>query len=745
MRSKKLEAGVPDSLSTQPGDAVWRPRMMSMAVAGALAVFGVNAAHAEDKAADAAAAESAPIPTVQITGQAGPGDTTEGTGSYTTRSMNTATRLDMSVRETPQSISVVTRQQMDDLNLQSVEQIVNITPGLSLNRNGTDRSSIYSRGFAISNFTEDGLTMASESDTLGFATLAMYDRIEVLRGSAGMAIGAGTPAGTLNFVRKRPTADTRVALTGSVGRYNDYRGEVDVGGALNAAATLRARAVLAYQDTDTFISNYGHKRKLAYVTADADLSRDTTLSVGFHYNQEKNNGSTWYGLPTSQSGAFLPLDRSTSNAPDWTTWDKTNTRVFAEIEHKLGGGWKARLAGQALTDDMDSEVVGIGRVRGTELFKFIAADNFIYDREQRSYDVQASGPFTLLGRQHEIVFGANYRNRHTSDKGLQSVPAYDYVFDPVNWDSSAPQRPVMNDFYYGQAVKQKQQAVYATARFSLAEPLSLLLGARVDWYDYALHNTFTGARSGYKIDNEKTPYVGLVYDLNGTYSLYGSWTSIFNPQSAVDRNGVLLDPVTGINMEAGVKGEYFGGALNASAAVFRIKQKNLANALPVGQCSPGVLSCSESTGEVQSEGVELTLAGELARDWQASAGVTLNSAKYAKAQGSNKVGARFAAERPTKLLRLATSYRLPGNLNAWRVGAAVRAQNRIFRTNVPIRQSGYAIVDLNAGWQATRQLDVSLSVTNLFDRSYYQSISALDSGNAFGDPLSYNVTARYRF
>jgi outer-membrane receptor for ferric coprogen and ferric-rhodotorulic acid len=97
------------------------------------------------------------------------------------------------------------------------------------------------------------------------------------------------------------------------------------------------------------------------------------------------------------------------------------------------------------------------------------------------------------------------------------------------------------------------------------------------------------------------------------------------------------------------------------------------------------------------------------------------------------------------LIRLATSYRLPGNLSAWRVGAAVRAQNRIFRTNVPIRQSGYAIVDLNAGWQATTRLDVSMSVTNLFDRSYYQSISALDSGNAFGDPLSYNMTARYRF
>ena len=736
MRSKKFNAG----------------KCLAAGALGVAGVLALNSAHAQaareaTEATEATeAAGPAAIQTVEITGQSGPADTTEGTGSYTTRSMNTATRLNMSVRETPQSISVVTRQQMDDLNLQSVEQIVNITPGLTLNRNGTDRSSIYSRGFAISNFTEDGLTMAGESDTLGFATLAMYDRIEVLRGSAGMAIGAGTPAGTLNFVRKRPTADTRVALTGSVGRYHDYRGEVDASGALNAAATLRARAVLAYQDTDSFISNYGHQRTLAYVTADVDLARDTTLSVGFHYNQEKNNGSTWYGLPTAQNGSFLPLARSASNAPDWTAWDKVNSRVFAELEHKLGGGWKARLAGQALRDDMDSNVVGIARVPRTELFRFIAADNFIYDRSQRSYDAQASGPFSLLGRRHEIVVGANYRTRTTADKGLQSVPAYDYVFDPVTWDTAdAPAKPVMDDFYYGQAVRLKQQALYATARFSLAEPLSLLLGARLDWYDYAVLNTFTGARSGYQIDNEKTPYVGLVYDVDGTYSLYGSWTSIFNPQSAVDRDGVLLEPVTGVNMEAGVKGEYFGGALNASAALFRIAQKNLANSLPLTQCRAGILACSEAAGEVNSEGVELTLAGALTPNWQASAGVTINSAKYAKAQGSNKVGARFAPERPTRLLRLATSYRLPGALNAWRVGGALRAQNGIFKTTVPIRQGGYAIADLNAGWQASRQLDVNLSVTNLFDRRYYQSISAFDSGNAFGDPLSFNVTAKYRF
>lgn len=730
MTAVKSVAAVATSSSKRP--SLIRPTVMS------LAILGASGTHA-------ATAQETTLSTVYVNGQAAPAGTTEGSNSYTTNSMNTATRLNLSVRETPQSISVVTRQQMDDMNLQSVEEIANITPGLSLNRGATERASFYSRGFAISNFTEDGLTMSADADTLGFATLSMYDRVEVLRGAAGMLNGAGTPSGTMNFVRKRPTAETDVAMTGSVGRYNNYRGELDARGALNAAKTVRGRAVVAYQDTDTFISNYSNQRSLVYATADADLARDTTLSFGFHYNKEVNDGSTWYGLPTGLDGSFLPIDRSASNSPDWAFWNKKNTRVFAELEHRFGSGWKAKFAVQALDDELDSIVTAVARVPATNLFRLSAANAFIYDRQQKIADLQVTGPFSLLGRKHEIVIGTNYRSRDTEDIGLKSVPDYSYTFNPVNWDTSAPAKPVIGTFYYGQNTKVTQKSVYTTARLSLAEPLSLLIGGRVDWYDYAAQNTFSGVRSGYKVDHEKTPYVGLVYDLDKHHSLYGSWTSIFNPQNAVDRNGVLLDPVTGINMEAGIKGEYFGGALNASAAVFRVKQKNLASSLPVTECASGVLSCSEAAGEVKSEGIELTLAGAVTPDWQMSAGVTYNSAEYAKAQGSNAVGARFAAERPTRLVRLSTSYRLPGELNKWRIGGALRAQNKIYKTNLPIRQGGYAIADLNAGWQVNQKLDLRFSVTNLFDRSYYQAISGLDSGNSFGDPRSFVATAKYHF
>ncbi|MDN2670380.1 TonB-dependent siderophore receptor [Janthinobacterium sp. SUN026] len=717
--------------SAQRKAAALAPTLMAAAILGTLGA----PAHGQTQQ------QEQNLPEVRVNAQAASA-TTEGSGSYTSGSMNAATRLNLSVRETPQSVSVVTRQQMDDMNIRSVEDIANITPGLSLNKGATERASFYSRGFSISNFTEDGLTMSADGDTLGFATLAMYDRVEILRGAAGMLNGVGNPSGTMNFVRKRPTAQNEVSLTGSIGRYNDYRGEVDARGALNQAGSLRGRAVAAYQDTDTFISNYRHKRALLYATADADLSRDTTLSVGFHVNDERNPGSTWYGLPTALDGSFLPLDRSASNAPDWTFWNKKNTRLFAELEHRLGDGWKVKLAAQALQDELDSVVTGIARVPKTNLFRLSAANAFVYDRQQRIVDAQAAGPFSLLGRRHEIVFGANYRTRDTEDKGYKSVPDYSYTFNPVRWDTGAPVKPAIGTFYYGQDSKTKQTGVYTTARFSLADPLALLVGGRVDWYDYRAINTLSGARSGYKVSREVTPYAGLVYDVDAHHSLYGSWTSIFNPQSAVDRNGVLLDPVTGINMEAGVKGEYFGGALNASAAVFRIVQKNLATALPLTQCGPGLLSCSEAVGEVRSDGFELSVSGALTPRWQVSAGFTYNTAEYAKAQGSNAVGARYAAERPSRLLRLSTSYRLS---DAWRVGGALRAQNQIYKTNSAIRQGGYAVADLNAGWHVNRQLDVRLSVTNVFDRSYYQAISSIDSGNAFGDPRSAVLTAKYTF
>ena len=315
----------------------------------------------------------------------------------------------------------------------------------------------------------------------------------------------------------------------------------------------------------------------------------------------------------------------------------------------------------------------------------------------------------------------------------------------MNWNTAAPPEPPLTNLYFGSTSQTKQTGFYATGRFKLADPLAVLLGARMDWYDYTAVNPLTRAVSAdYRIDREVTPYGGIVFDLNDTYSLYGSWTSVFNPQSAVDQVGKLLPPVTGINVEAGIKGEYFGGALNASAALFKVKQQNLAQSLPASSCRASI-SCAEAAGEVQSKGFELELAGAMTPDWQLSAGYTYNTAKYTRDSSAGKAGTRFATDRPSKLFRLATSYRLPGTLNAWRIGGALRSQNEMYKTNNAIYQGGYTILDLTLGWQVNKQLDLNFGIRNLFDKTYYQAISTVGAGNAFGEPRNFFVTAKYKF
>ncbi|MET0349776.1 MAG: TonB-dependent siderophore receptor [Rhizobacter sp.] len=703
--------------------------------------------------ASAASTPSAALPAVTIRAQTDR-TRTEGTGAYNTGAVSTGTRLDLSPRETPQSVTVVTRQQMDDLGIQSIEDIASSVTGLSLSRGATERGSVFSRGFSISYYTQDGLPMSSSADTLGFATLAMYDRVEVLRGAAGMMTGVGNPSGTLNLARKRPTRDTRVAVEGSIGRWDNYRAQVDAGGPLNDAGTLRGRVVAAYQDSDTFISNYGHQRGLVYGTLEADLTPDTTVSVAFHKNSEKNPGSSWYGLGTQANGAFYP-GRDLTTAPDWTYWNKENTRVFAEVEQRLPKGWKVRLAAQALNDQLDSVVNGFDRASpGSYNLNLISANVFQYDRDQRAVDLSATGPFELLGRRHEVVAGMTYRSLDQDDLGWRAAtpPGYSHVFDPVNWNPADAPRPDISQFYYGQNTKTEQGSVYTTARLSLTPEFSVLGGARWDTFKYEAVNVVTAATTASYQVEELTPYLGVVYDFAPQWSVYGSWTSVFNPQTAKTPQNAVLDPVTGDNLEAGIKGELMEGKLNVSAALFQIKQQNLAVSLPVAQCGPGQTSCSEAAGEVEAKGVELEAVGAPMPGWQLSAGYTFTTAKTTK---GNNAGARFAPDRPLNLLRLTTMHTVPGPVTGLRLGAAVRAQSAVTRVGnvgsgaaaIPYRihQGGYTTADLLGSWQVTRNLDLRAAITNVFDREYYQSIGTPTGSNSLGEPRSFLVTARYTF
>ena len=321
-----------DLVAGKSAPAVSGQLSLEEATARALAGSGLELRRTPDGSLTVAPASTATLAPVTV--EAATLGVTEGTHSYTTPVMSTATKFALSPRETPQSVSVVTRQQIEDRGFQSLDDVARDATGLTTRQiGGGERTQFFSRGFEISSFLADGVPLGYDYDTQGVATLAMYDHVEVLRGAAGMMTGAGNPSGTINLVRKRATAVPQFSVTASAGSWDNYRGEVDGSGPLNEAGTLRARGVVAYQDSNTFKKAYEHQRQLFYGTIEADLTANTTLSIGGYYNREDNPGADWNGLPTRRDGSFYDFNRSIRLSPDWAYWNKENTSFFAELDH----------------------------------------------------------------------------------------------------------------------------------------------------------------------------------------------------------------------------------------------------------------------------------------------------------------------------------------------------------------------------------------------------------------------------
>lgn len=217
----------------------------------------------------------------------------------------------------------------------------------------------------------------------------------------------------------------------------------------------------------------------------------------------------------------------------------------------------------------------------------------------------------------------------------------------------------------------------------------------------------------------------------------------------VDTSNSPIKPITGKNYEAGIKGEFFDGALNASAAVYRIDQENRASVTNVGCMAPAGTSCYIASGKVRSEGLELEVNGALTPNWQLAAGYTYNSAKYRKDAVASNEGRLFNSDLPRHQFKLNTTYTLPGELQRWRVGGGLSSQNTTFNqgSGYRIEQEGYTLVDLMLGYKASEQLDLRLNVNNVFDKKYYQSINSntWNAFNVYGDPRNAMLSAKYSF
>ena len=678
--------------------------------------------------------------------------TTEGTGSYTSRSAQTATKLPLSLRETPQSVTVITRQRIEDQNLANLNEVVQNTPGLTLRRTGPERSSYYARGFSLDNIMYDGLPTSLDSSQVSqdllSADMAMYDRVEVVRGATGLMQGAGNPAASINLIRKRPTREFQASIEGSMGSWDRYRTEVDVSGALNDSGTVRGRMVTAYQTGNSYRDTLENERNLFYGILEADLDDSTTLTLSASRQQDNNNGNGWTGLPVGFDGSDLHLSRSTSLSSDWEYWDKTSASAYAALDHILDNGWKLNLSATKTWADLDMLGTYLVANTTTQAYnQFVGAGH--YRETQNSFDAYASGPFRLMDRDHELVVGASHR-RVVFNGDVPYNILLNSNIDLYNWDAGATPKPPSQDKYGWQNTNAKLNSVYATTRLSLADPLKLILGSRLDWYDNTTSSPYKGtAPSELKVTRHVTRYAGLIYDINEHHSVYVSYTDIFKPQNYRDASDNIIAPITGKNYELGIKGEYFDGALNASAALFQIDQEDRAKSFTDGCPTAPTTPCYEAAGKVRSKGIELEVQGQLTPDWQLAAGYTFAEAKYVKDAKKENEGRLFDTDIPRHLFKMSTSYTLPGQFNQWRVGASLYHQNRIYNKNTTymIEQDGYTLVDFMLGFKPTEHIDARVNLNNAFDKKYYNALSnsVTVPSSVYGEQRNLMLSLKYTF
>lgn len=667
------------------------------------------------------------------------------------RLAGTSTKLPLTIRETPQSISTLDRDRLELESMTSINDVMQQITGVNVSFYDTQRPLYFARGFQITDFQVDGVPTYSNATNQEYDT-AFYERIEVVRGANGLMTGAGVPSATVNMVRKRPQRSFGASVALSHGSWEQHRIEADLNVPLTSDGRVRARFVTAMQEKESYRDRYSESKVGFMGAIEADLGASTVLTLGYQDQNNVPKAPIWGTVPRfAADGSLADLPRSASYSPDWTRWSRQHGTAYAQLEHRLGTDWTIKaIANHSEGDSMSLRTYVSGfpdPTTGAGTYLLVAAGESWERRD--SLDLYATGRLDLFGRRHDLVVGANGARTEATTMTLTSLASWRHdIPDIYHWDGSAP-RPAYSRTGARRIATTEQTGVFASARWRLTDPLSLLTGVRVSQWEtrtdgYNAAGTFTGRSGAYKVSDEITPYVGVVYDLTPQFSLYASYTDIFKPQNYKDKDNALLSPVKGSNAEAGVKAELLDKKLTMSLALFQAKQDNFAvrdSSQPEGSLPDGSSAYIGVDG-TQSKGFEFDASGTLAPGWKLNAG-------YANTRITRHANDLIYANLPRHTLQLSTSYRLPGDWNRLTVGAGVNWQSKVTGYNIPhpqlgsvtVDQEAYALVNLFANWKLNEQLSLGLSVRNLFDKAYWAN---LDYPN-YGDPRSVMVTLRGQF
>ncbi|MBK1674904.1 hypothetical protein CKO35_16750 [Ectothiorhodospira shaposhnikovii] len=606
---------------------------------------------------------------------------------YVARRSATGTKTDTPLIETPQSVSVVTREQMEIQGVDTLDQAFRYSAGVvsqsgNGGNSGTAGTSLLMRGFSSGGFSSGGGSLYLDgrkfpiNSITGVQEPFLYERVELLKGPASILYGQASPGGIVNLVSKRPTSEPLRQVGLQVGSWNRQRATIDLGGPVTEDGRLGYRITGLMQDSDTMIAEIPDDRQTLSTAVDWRATDRTTLTLlaTLHESEAAYN----YGKPFD--GTVLPNPNGRV-APDLFVGERgfdgmevSRNTLGYELEHQFNDTWTVRhnllwydtetdwayhwISNR--TDDATRRLVNRGAQRRIDEEAGVTVDNQVQTRWHH-------------GRlQHTSLVGMDYRNSKFDQRVWVGTNQPLDVFNPEYGN-----RPVMNDgIARATRIDYGHLGIYAQNQTKFDDRWIVLLGGR--WDDVDLRNRQTDANGNHNRlrakATELTWRAGVVYLFDNDLAPYASYSESFEPSTGVDASGSGFDPTTGRQYEVGFKYEPVGTNATLTVAVYELTQQNVLTADPD---NPGF---SVQTGEVRSRGFEVEGRAHLRNNLDLIAAYTYTDNEVTRSNDPNRGNTTAAV--PRNAVSLWADYHvLSGPADGLSMGGGIRYVGRTFNND----------------------------------------------------------------
>ena len=655
-------------------------------------------------------------------------------GYHATRSAS-ATRTDTSIHETLQSISVVSKDVVEDIGATRLQDALDYAGGVGRANNfgGQGLTTFTVRGFTTGEFYRNGFPINRGYPNMPDANT--IERLEVLRGPATMLYGRGDPGGTFNVVSKQPLAEPKVTLGSQLDDQGMQRATLDASGPLDEQGRLAYRLNVVGEGGDTFRDHVETERYGVTPVVTWQATDDT--KVIFEGDFMRNNHPLDRGLTRYANQKGTPSRDTFWGEKDVGKLHNDNNMAQLRFEHLLNDNWTLGGGFQWLDGTLQGNAIEANSLAadGRTLSR-----NFNYRKlEWTDKDTQLNltGHFSTGGFDHTLLTGVefedyDYKSIIQRSSGLAGSYPID-IFDPVYGQP----RPALTRTPTHDKENLKTYAAFVQDQVALTERLKVLAGARFERFEHDYESYVTGVKPWNTADNAVTPRVGVIYDLTETVAVYADAARSFKPNTGAAREGGGFEPEKGKSYEMGIKWEALERQLSVDAAIYQIEKKNVLTTDPLDS------TFSVAAGQVRSRGFDLNVAGNITPEWRVIGGYAYVDAEVTK-DNTIRVGSRLA-NIPRNSFSLLNVYEFQdGALKGLGLGAGGKyVAERVGQTsNTPFSMGAYTVVDLLGYYKVNDKVRLNLDVKNLFNRDYEEGAF----GNVYaypGEPRTVQVGIAY--